>query len=205
MTIRHAYLTASHNIYTEGYTLESTHWMIVDENLETKNRLPKYRRCSYPRYSLRVEARLLLYGHELGVDKYFSVAVAGFGSYVKTYKPWFIGRSAYILQQRKKKREVIGFIFTDKRVRMAHQGDPALDSCGKGIGEVTSCSPNGEDYLLGQAIVEEKYTEEGAQIFIYQGASEIAITAPASMVTGDRVTIPNEAKVIGRFPKQFFD
>ena len=201
MTIRHAYLTANHNIYTEGYTLESTHWMIVDENLETKNRLPKGRRCSDPRYSLRVEARLLLYGYELGGDEYFSVAETGFVSYVKTYKPWFIGRTVYILQQRKKKREVIGLIFTDRSVRMAHQEDPAHDRRGKVIGEVTSCSTNGEGNSLGQARVEEKFTEEEMQLLIYQGASEIANKAPASMVSGDRVTIPNEAKVIRRYPK----
>ena len=44
------------------------------------------------RDSLRTEAGLPLYGHEMGGDLNLGVAEAGFDSYVKTYKPWFIGR-----------------------------------------------------------------------------------------------------------------
>ncbi|EKD88539.1 MAG: hypothetical protein ACD_34C00479G0001, partial [uncultured bacterium] len=40
------------------------------------------------RDSLRTEAGLPLYGHEMGGKDNFSVSEAGFGSYVKIYKPW---------------------------------------------------------------------------------------------------------------------
>ncbi len=45
---------------------------------------------------LRTEAGLPLYGHEMGGDLNLGVSEANFGSFVKTYKPWFIGRSAYL-------------------------------------------------------------------------------------------------------------
>jgi glycine hydroxymethyltransferase len=51
------------------------------------------------RDSLRTEAGLPLYGHEMGGDLGLGVAEAGFGSYVKVYKPWFIGREAYIARK----------------------------------------------------------------------------------------------------------
>ncbi|TLN25947.1 serine hydroxymethyltransferase, partial [bacterium] len=52
------------------------------------------------RDSLRTEAGLPLYGHEMGGDLGLGVAEAGFGSYVTTYKPWFVGREAYIAREK---------------------------------------------------------------------------------------------------------
>ena len=80
------------------------------------------------RDSLRTEAGLPLYGHEMGGEMNFGVAEAGFGSYVKTYKPWFIGRKAFIERESNRKGVVVRFRFTDKAVRMAHNGDPVLDA-----------------------------------------------------------------------------
>ena len=62
------------------------------------------------------------------------VAEAGFGSYVKIYKPWFIGRDAYIAREEARKGVVVRFRFTEKGVRMAHNGDPVLDRKGRVIG-----------------------------------------------------------------------
>ena len=75
------------------------------------------------------------------------VAEAGFGSYVKTYKPWFIGRKAFIDQEANRTGVVVRFRFTEKGVRMAHHGDPVLDKKGKVIGVVTSCAVDSEGYL----------------------------------------------------------
>ncbi len=52
------------------------------------------------------------------------VAEGGFGSYVKPYKPWFIGREAYIAREKERKGVVVRFRFDDQRVRLAHNGDP---------------------------------------------------------------------------------
>jgi glycine hydroxymethyltransferase len=61
------------------------------------------------RDSLRTEAGLPLYGHEMGGDLNLGVAEAGFGSYVKTYKPWFIGRDAFIEREKGRRTIVIRF------------------------------------------------------------------------------------------------
>lgn len=153
------------------------------------------------RDSLRTEAGLPLYGHEMGGEKNLGVAEAGFGSYVKVYKPWFIGRDAFIENEIDRSGIVIRFRFPEKGVRMAHNGDPVLDAKGKMIGVVTSCAVDTEGLLTGQAFIDSKYNVEGTQIFIYQGASKAAPKAPSELTSGDRVTLPTPATVVSRFPK----
>jgi len=153
------------------------------------------------RDSLRTEAGLPLYGHEMGGDLGLGVAEAGFGSYVKTYKPWFIGRDAYLARETQRKGVVVRFRFDETGVRMAHPGDPVMDKRGKVIGTVTSCSADKEGYLLGQAYLDLKFASEGTPIFIFQGAPEKVNKAPAELETGDRVTLPTAATVLRRFPK----
>ncbi|HIE58123.1 MAG TPA: glycine cleavage system aminomethyltransferase GcvT [Anaerolineales bacterium] len=153
------------------------------------------------RDSLRTEAGLPLYGHEMGGELGLGVAEAGFGSYVKVYKPWFIGRDAYLAREAKRKGVVVRFRFDEKGVRMAHHGDPVMDKRGKVIGVVTSCAADKEGYLLGQAFVELKYAKAGTPIFIFQGAPKKAVKSPADLSRGDRVVLPGSATVLRRFPK----
>ncbi len=153
------------------------------------------------RDSLRTEAGLPLYGHEMGGALNLGVAEAAFGSYVKTYKPWFIGREAFLVRETKRKGVVVRFRFNETGVRMAHQGDPVMDKRGRVIGEVTSCAADKDGYLLGQAFVNLKFAKAGTPIFIYQGAPKKANKAPAELASGDRVTIPTAATVLRRFPK----
>jgi glycine hydroxymethyltransferase len=153
------------------------------------------------RDSLRTEAGLPLYGHEMGGDLNLGVAEAGFGSYVKTYKPWFIGRDAFIEREKGRKTIVIRFRFTETGVRMAHHGDPILDQKGRVIGVVTSCAVDSEGFLTGQASIEKKSSSEGTQIFIYQGSPKATSKAPAELISGDKVTLPTSAIIVSRFPK----
>lgn len=153
------------------------------------------------RDSLRTEFGLPLYGHEMAGDTNYGVADAGFGSYVKTSKPWFIGRNAFLEQLANQTGVIVRFRFDDKRVRMSHNGDPVLDAKGKVIGRVTSCAIDSEGYLTGQAFVELKSAEEGTVLYIYQGASDKPGKAPAEMKTGDRITLPSMAVVVSRFAK----
>lgn len=153
------------------------------------------------RDSLRTEAGLPLYGHEMSGQLDLGVAEAGFGSYVKVYKPWFIGRQAYLQRLASQKAEVIRFRFTDKGVRMAHLGDPVLDQKGRTIGVVTSCAIDSEGFLTGQAYLELKYTEEGTPIAIFQSASNKAGKPPAELKMGDKISLPDTALVLARFPK----
>ena len=153
------------------------------------------------RDSLRTEAGLPLYGHEMAGTLGLGVGGGGFGSYVKVHKPWFIGRAAYVRQEAERKGEVVRFRFDEKGVRMAHGGDPVVDRRGRVIGVVTSCAVDREGYLLGQAYLELKYTAEGTPIAVFQGASKEAGKAPAALSIGDRATVPTAATVLSRFPR----
>ncbi len=153
------------------------------------------------RDSLRTEAGLPLYGHEMGGELNLGVAEAGFGSYVKIYKPWFIGREAYIQREKERTGVVVRFRFNEKGVRMAHNCDPVVDLKGKVVGKVASCAIDSEGFLTGQAFIDLKYAVEGTPIAIYQSAPKAAGKAPAELNPGDRVTLPTPATVASRFPK----
>ncbi|MBV6400290.1 MAG: Serine hydroxymethyltransferase [Anaerolineales bacterium] len=145
------------------------------------------------RDSLRTEAGLPLYGHEMGLGsgkldgRDLGVAEGGFGSYVKTYKPWFIGREAFVAREKERKGVVIRFTFDEQRTRMAHNGDPVVNANGERIGFVTSCAIDGQRFITGQAFIELSYAKEGAPIGIHQGG---VMDRPAGM-----------AKVVSRFAK----
>ncbi|MBP6179510.1 MAG: serine hydroxymethyltransferase [Anaerolineales bacterium] len=145
------------------------------------------------RDSLRTEAGLPLYGHEMGLGsgkfegRDLGVAEGGFGSYVKPYKPYFIGRDAYVARERARQGVVVRFTFDEQRVRMAHNGDPVMNANGERVGFVTSCAIDGQRFITGQAFVEFAYAKEGTPILIHQGG---VMDRPATA-----------AKVVSRFPK----
>jgi glycine hydroxymethyltransferase len=153
------------------------------------------------RDSLRTEAGLPLYSHEMGGDLDLGVAEAGFGSYVKIYKPWFIGREAFIQREKRRRGVVVRFRFNEKGVRMAHHGDPVVEKKGQVIGKVTSCAIDTEGYLCGQAFVETQYALEGTPLYIFQSAGKSSGKAPSELILGDKVILPTPAVVISRFPK----
>jgi glycine hydroxymethyltransferase len=159
------------------------------------------------RDSLRTEAGLPLYGQEMGdgsgrQDGHdLGVAEAGFGSYVKTYKPWFIGREAFLARENERKGEVVRFRFSEKGVRMAHNDDPVLDKRGRVIGWVTSCAVDSDGTLTGQAFIDLKSAEEGTPIFIFQSASDKPGKAPAELSVGEKTSLPTQAVVVSRFKK----
>jgi len=153
------------------------------------------------RDSLRTEAGLPLYGHEMAGELGLGVAEAGFGTYVKLYKPWFIGRDAYAEREKNRQTILVRFRFTEKGIRMAHNGDPVLDHKGRVIGTVSSCAVDSEGFLTGQAVVEIKSAGEGTPIAIYQGSPKTGTKAPAEMKPGDRISLPTPAVIVSRFPK----
>ncbi len=153
------------------------------------------------RNSLRTEAGLPLYGHEMGGELDLGVGQAGFASYVKLHKPWFIGRSAYLEQEAQRTGEVVRFRFDEKGVRMAHLHDPVVDRRGKVIGVVTSCAVDAQGYLTGQAYLQLKSTVESTSIGIFQSAAREPEVAPASLRLGQRAPVPTAATVLSRFPR----
>jgi len=90
------------------------------------------------RNTLRLEARLPLYGHE--ISDTINVWEAGLDRFCKMEKPDFIGREA--LGERKREplqRTLVGLEMTGRGI--ARDGHPVQDTGGKQIGYVTSGSP----------------------------------------------------------------
>ncbi|NLB71961.1 MAG: aminomethyl transferase family protein, partial [Chloroflexi bacterium] len=153
------------------------------------------------RDSLRTEAGLPLYGHEMGGETNLTVAQAGFLPFLKLNSAWFIGRHAAVEREADRTGVVARFTFDEKAVRMAHHGDPVCDMKGRMIGFVTSCAIDSEGYLTGQAYIDKKATAEGTKIFIFQNAPNWRQNPPAQLTLGDRVALPGTATIVSRYLK----
>jgi glycine hydroxymethyltransferase len=155
------------------------------------------------RDSTRTEAGLPLYGHELAGDLGLNPADAGFGSYVKLWKPFFVGRSAFIAHEDERSQAIVRFRMNEKGVRRPDTGDPVMDKRGKVVGTVTSCAIDHEGYLLGQAAVPLDMAVAETPLFIYQlGGGQRAIRPPKAIKAGARLPMPDAATVLTRFPSR---
>ncbi|MDO9545905.1 MAG: glycine cleavage system aminomethyltransferase GcvT [Pelolinea sp.] len=153
------------------------------------------------RDSLRTEAGLPLYGHEMGGKLNLGVAEAGFGSFVKLHKPWFIGRSSYIENENKRSSEVIRFCFEEKHTRIAQLGDLVFNDKGKNIGFVTSCAIDKDEFLTGLAFIEKKYSVFETPVFIFQKTENLKNIDFSNIGKGEKITLPSKAIVVKRFPR----
>lgn len=155
------------------------------------------------RDSTRTEAGLPLYGHELAGPHGLNPADAGFGSFVKVWKPFFIGREAFLAHEATRDRILVRFRMNDKGVRRPESGDPVLDRRGKVIGHVTSCAIDSEGFLSGQAIVPENMSDPGTPLFVYQlGGGQRPIKPPDNIDLGSRLPLPDGATILTRFPEK---
>jgi glycine hydroxymethyltransferase len=152
------------------------------------------------RDSLRTEAGLPLYGHELGGDHKLNPADAGFSGYVKLWKPFFIGKAAFVAHEHARDAEVARFRLENKGVRPPHAGDVLLDKRGRVVGVVTSCSVDSEGYQLGLAYLKHSHNEEGTQLGVF-AARNAKNGHSANLGFGDKVALPEPAVVVSRFAK----
>ncbi|MBP7686990.1 MAG: serine hydroxymethyltransferase [Thermoflexales bacterium] len=159
------------------------------------------------RDSLRTEAGLPLYGHELAGPLNLLPNEAGFASYVKTFKPFFVGRTPYVAHLPVTKMENARFRMNDKNTRvpkgaanieMGGDMDYVVDKRGRVIGRVLSCAVDIDGYMTGQALVELKYAVEGTPIGIV--AATKTAKAADGLKVGDRLAIADAATVVSRFP-----
>jgi glycine hydroxymethyltransferase len=152
------------------------------------------------RDSLRIEAGLPLYGHELAGPLNLNPADAGFDPYVKLYKPFFIGKAAYMVHERKRQARLIRFRFDEKHTRIPRQGDVIVSQKGQVVGTVTSCSIDSDGQLTGMAYVQKQYTKRGTRLGVFQMESGKWTSKPlTSLAAGDRVQLHDDITVIRRF------
>ncbi|WP_416223747.1 glycine cleavage system aminomethyltransferase GcvT [Thermoflexus sp.] len=147
------------------------------------------------RDSTRTEAGLPLYGHELAGPFDLTPGDAGFAPFVKLYKPFFIGRKAYMAREAKRTMEVVRFRIVEKGVRLPKLGDAVVDRRGRVIGYVTSCAMDTEGLLTGMAWIERSHGAEGTPIGIVVGSGSL----PERPKVGDRLIVPIPAEVVSRF------
>ncbi len=122
------------------------------------------------RDTLRFEACMPLYGHELSRD--ISPVEAGLTRFVKLDKGAFNGREALAAQlQKGPKRKVVGFVLTERGVARAEY---PVTADGRRIGTVTtgSYAPT-LDKNLGMALVEAGYAKTGTKFAIEIRGKEV--------------------------------
>lgn len=152
------------------------------------------------RDSLRIEAGLPLYGHELAGPLGLNPADAGFGNYVRLYKPFFIGKSAFVAHEAQRDASVTRFRLDGRRARPAHQGDALLDGRGRVVGVVTSCAADGEGQQLGQAWLKRDAGRAGTKLHVV--AADAAGRTASNLRMGARIALPRPATVLSRFPRR---
>jgi glycine hydroxymethyltransferase len=153
------------------------------------------------RDSLRTEAGLPLYGHELGGPLNLAPYHIGFDNFVKAQKAaQFIGKPAYLEKAAANSMKMVRFRMNDKGVRPSKLGDPVLDRRGRVIGTVTSCAQGSEGYLLGLAVVEGNAAAEGTPLHIVALPERQPETLKPFAAVGSRALVPDAATVIARFP-----
>ena len=150
------------------------------------------------RDSTRTEAGFPLYGHELAGPYSMNPFEAGFGSYVKLHKPFFIGRSTCVANYVKRERSLIRFS-VDAGARRVQTGATVLDRAGTVIGHVTSCVSLSEEQI-GLALVNQLTLEAGTSLtLINPPRGEQAPAVSGELQLGDRVTPSIVGTVLPRF------
>lgn len=154
------------------------------------------------RDSLRIEAGLPLYGHELAGPLDLLPHDARLEGYVKLHKPFFLGREAVMRRREQRHMEVVRFRVEEKGVRVPKQGDAVTESRGRVIGQVTSCAQDTEGFLVGLAYVDRRYRAVGTPIGIFPRPTRgVWEKKYEELEVGDRVTMHLEAQVVKRFKR----
>ncbi|MBN1178901.1 MAG: glycine cleavage system aminomethyltransferase GcvT [Anaerolineae bacterium] len=151
------------------------------------------------RDSLRIEAGLPLYGHELAGPLDLRPDDAGLEGYVKLYKPFFVGRTPYRTRMAARKMTLVRFRVTEKGGPMPNQGDRVADRRGRVVGQVTSCARDTDGAMVGMATVDQRFADVGSVVNVLAIAREPTGKPLDELDLGDRVVLGSEAEVVRRF------
>jgi glycine hydroxymethyltransferase len=154
------------------------------------------------RDSTRTEAGLPLHGHELAGGHAINPIEAGYGSFVRLHKPFFVGREQMVEAATHPQRVVVRFRVPEQGGKMVRPGNVVVDGRrGEYAGMVTSCAGIG-GFQIGLALVEPAVAVPGTKLQVF-AMSERDKMPPAKtlaeLTAGDRVVIPREAVVVTRF------
>jgi glycine hydroxymethyltransferase len=152
------------------------------------------------RDSLRIEAGLPLYGHELAGPLNLNPADAGFAPYVKLYKPYFIGKAPFMKHETGRTARLVRFQLDEDRAPILSQGDVIVNRKGRVVGTITSCSIGSAGRLVGLGYVQDGNHEKDTRLGVYKLSSRTWETQPLeSLKPGDRLQLPESITLITRF------
>lgn len=151
------------------------------------------------RDSLRIEAGLPLYGHELAGPLGLNPADAGFAPYVKLSKPFFVGKAAYVAHEIQRQARLARFAVNEEHGPMLGQGDVVVNKKGRVVGYVTSCSINGQGRQVGLCFVQDPHWQRGANLDVYRRGKSWESRSLEDLQPGDRIQLPEGITIIERF------
>jgi len=156
------------------------------------------------RDSLRIEAGLPLYGHELDGKFNISPFEAGYGWAVKLEKDFFIGQAAMKQVARTYDMEVARIELPGSRgVRPIRQDDALLDGAGDCLGWVLSAAKV-EDKQIALAYIDRKAAQEGKTLGVYylaRSASQAEQGRKQAVQKGQKVDADLVGTVVSRFAR----
>lgn len=155
------------------------------------------------RDSLRIEAGLPLYGHELDGDFNISPFQAGYPWAVKLQKAGFLGKKE-IKKKTDFDTEVARLIFPGgKGIRPIRQLDGILNSDEICIGHVSSCAGVGEKQIV-LALIKKDYNVAGRDTGIYylaRNQTHVQQGRKEKINLGEKLTADIKGLVVERFEK----
>ncbi len=153
------------------------------------------------RDSTRTEAGFPLYGHELAGEWDITPKEAGYGSFVKYHKPFFIGKDALLKKDESSKNTIVRFSLEETGIRAVRPGAIVLNKRGQFIGTVTSCAFVGS-MQIGMAYIDKRYAQIGTRlgIFIVNPGQKAKHKSLSDLQQGDSFPMHESATVISRFP-----
>jgi glycine hydroxymethyltransferase len=156
------------------------------------------------RDSLRIEAGLPLYGHELDGKFNISPFEAGYGWAVKLDKEFFIGQAAMRHVAETYDMEVARIeLSAAKGVRPIRQDDPLLDEKGECVGWVLSAA-KAQDKQVALAYIDRKAAQEGKSLGVYylaRSASQAEQGRKQAAEKGQKLEADLAGTVASRFAK----
>jgi len=155
------------------------------------------------RDSTRTEAGLPLHGHELAGEHRVNPIEAGYGSFVKIHKPFYVGRRHMVLASTRREREIVRFEVTGKGPRMIRPGHLVMEGRkGKFAGVVTSSTLAG-GREIGMAVVSRTLARPGTPIALFPYTEKDGKPAAkdfTEMGDGDWLPLAKTGTVLSRFP-----